>query len=32
MGQSKAKHVDVLIIIFGTQRVYPIPKNSSFWE
>ena len=26
MGQSKAKHVVVLIIIFGTQIVYPIPK------
>ena len=32
MGQSKAKHVAVLIIIFGTQIVYPISNNSSFWE
>ena len=32
MGQSKAKRVAVLIIIFGTQIVYPISNNSSFWE
>ena len=38
MGQSKVKHVVVLIIIFGTQISYPIPKilvfgnNKSLWH